>query len=76
MNICAPFIVRPIATILLAVAVVLVGLLGYSMLSVAALPTVEFPTIQVVTTYPGASPDVVQSSVSAPLSIIWAASPA
>ena len=67
MNICAPFIVRPIATILLAVAVVLVGLLGYSMLSVAALPTVEFPTIQVVTTYPGASPDVVQSSVSAPL---------
>ncbi|MGA2793467.1 MAG: efflux RND transporter permease subunit, partial [Roseiarcus sp.] len=52
---------------MLVVAVVLVGLLGYTMLSVAALPTVEFPSIQVVTNYPGASPDVVQSSVSAPL---------
>ncbi len=67
MNISAPFIVRPIATILLVVAVVLVGLLGYSALSVAALPTVEFPSIQVITSYPGADPDVVQSSISAPL---------
>ena len=67
MNISAPFIVRPIATTLLVVAVVLVGLIGYRMLSVAALPTVEFPSIQVVTLYPGASPDVVQSSVAAPL---------
>ncbi len=67
MNISAPFIVRPIATTLLVVAVVLVGLIGYRFLSVAALPTVEFPTIQVVTLYPGASPDVVQSSVAAPL---------
>ena len=67
MNISAPFIVRPIATTLLVVAVVLVGLIGYRMLSVAALPTVEFPSIQVVTYYPGASPDVVQSSIAAPL---------
>ena len=67
MNVSAPFIVRPIATTLLIVAVVLVGLLGYRMLPVAALPTVDFPSIQVVTTYPGASPDVMQSSVSAPL---------
>ena len=67
MNVSAPFIVRPIATTLLVVAIVLLGLLGYRQLSVAALPTVEFPTIQVVTTWPGASPDVVQSSISAPL---------
>jgi multidrug efflux pump len=67
MNVSAPFIFRPIATTLLLVAVVIVGLIGYRMLSVAALPTVEFPTIQVVTLYPGAEPDVVQSSVAAPL---------
>jgi multidrug efflux pump len=67
MNISAPFIVRPIATTLLIVAIVLLGSFGYRMLSVAALPTVDFPSIQVVTTYPGASPTVMQSSVSAPL---------
>ncbi len=67
MNISAPFITRPIATTCLVIAVVLVGLLGLRMLSVAALPTVEFPSIQVVTRYPGAAPDVVQSSISAPL---------
>src|ERR1700722_7403078 len=67
MNISAPFIIRPIATTLLVVAVVLLGLLGYRMLSVAALPTVEFPTIQVVANYPGAGPDVVQSTISPPL---------
>ena len=67
MNVSAPFIVRPIATTLLVVAVVLVGVLGYRQLSVAALPTVEFPTIQVVTSWPGASPDVMQRSISAPL---------
>jgi hydrophobe/amphiphile efflux-1 (HAE1) family protein len=67
MNVSAPFIVRPIATTLLILAVVLVGLLGYRQLSVAALPTVEFPTIQVVTSWPGASPAVVQNSISAPL---------
>jgi multidrug efflux pump len=67
MNVSAPFIIRPIATTLLVVAVVLAGSIGYRMLPVAALPTVDFPSIQVVTTYPGASPDVMQSSVSAPL---------
>ena len=67
MNVSAPFIVRPIATTLLIVAIVLVGLFGYRQLSVAALPTVEFPTIQVVTSWPGASPEVVQTSISAPL---------
>jgi multidrug efflux pump len=67
MNISAPFISRPIATTCVMVAVVLAGLLGFRALSVAALPTVEFPSIQVVTSYPGAAPDVVQSAVSAPL---------
>jgi multidrug efflux pump len=67
MNISAPFILRPIATTLIVVAIVMVGLIGYRMLSVAALPTVDFPTIQVVTNYPGAEPDIVQSSISAPL---------
>ena len=67
MNISAPFIVRPIATTLLIAAIVLLGGLGYRLLSVAALPTVEFPTIQVVTQYPGASPDVMQTAISAPL---------
>ncbi len=67
MNISAPFIYRPIATTLLVVAIVLMGMLGYRFLSVAALPTVEFPTIQVVTNWPGAAPDIVQSAISAPL---------
>ena len=65
--ISAPFILRPVATILLTVAVVMLGLLGYRLLPVAALPDVDFPTIQVVTSYPGASPDVVETSVTAPL---------
>jgi hydrophobe/amphiphile efflux-1 (HAE1) family protein len=67
MNISTPFIVRPIATTLLIVGVVLIGSFGYRMLSVAALPSVDFPSIEVVTTYPGASPNVMQSVVSAPL---------
>ncbi len=62
-----PFIHRPIATTLLIVAVVLLGLLGYRELPVAALPTVDFPTFEVVTPYPGASPDVVETSITAPL---------
>jgi multidrug efflux pump len=62
-----PFILRPIATSLLIVAVVLLGLVGYRALPVAALPSVDFPTIQVVTPYPGASPEVVESSITAPL---------
>src|SRR5712691_1550000 len=63
----APFILRPIATILLIVAIVSLGLLGYRVLPVAALPNVDFPTIEVVTGYPGASPDVVETSITAPL---------
>ena len=62
-----PFIVRPIATTLLTIAVVVLGLLGYRLLPVAALPNVDFPTIQVTASYPGASPDVVETSITAPL---------
>src|SRR5215472_5686821 len=65
--ISAPFILRPVATTLLTVAVVILGWLGYQFLPVAALPDVDFPTIQVVTSFPGASPDVVETSVTAPL---------
>ncbi|MGY2196508.1 efflux RND transporter permease subunit [Pseudomonas gingeri] len=67
MNISRPFIERPIATTLLMVAVFLIGLLGYHFLSVSALPEVDYPTIQVFTQYPGASPDVISSSITAPL---------
>lgn len=67
MNISEPFIKRPIATSLLMVAVVLVGFLGYKFLPVAALPTVDFPTIQVTSQYPGADPSVMASLVTAPL---------
>jgi hydrophobe/amphiphile efflux-1 (HAE1) family protein len=62
-----PFILRPVATTLLTVAIVVLGLLGYRLLPVAALPDVDFPTIQVVTSYPGASPEVVETSITAPL---------
>jgi hydrophobe/amphiphile efflux-1 (HAE1) family protein len=63
----APFILRPIATTLLIVAIVLLGLLGYRTLPIAPLPSVDFPTIQVVTPYPGASASVVETSITAPL---------
>lgn len=62
-----PFILRPIATTLLMVAVLLVGFVAYRQLPVSALPQVDYPTIQIQTFYPGASPDVVASSVTAPL---------
>src|SRR3984957_10022900 len=62
-----PFILRPIATTLLIVAIVLLGVIGYRVLPIAALPSVDFPTIQVTTSYPGAAPDVVESSITAPL---------
>ena len=65
--ISAPFILRPVATTLLTVAVVVLGLLGYRLLPVAALPDVDFPTLQVVTGFPGASPDVVETSITTPL---------
>ncbi len=67
MNISEPFIRRPVATSLLMLGVVLVGLLGYRFLPVSALPTVDFPTIQVVSQYPGADPEVMASLVTAPL---------
>ncbi|GAB6039189.1 MdtB/MuxB family multidrug efflux RND transporter permease subunit [Fundidesulfovibrio butyratiphilus] len=67
MNICRPFIERPVATSLIMIAVLLAGAVAYRQLPVAALPQVDYPTIQVRTFYPGASPDVMASSVTAPL---------
>jgi multidrug efflux pump len=67
MNISAPFIARPIATCLLAIAVLLAGALGYRALPVSALPQVDFPTIQVTTQLPGASPDTVSTLITASL---------
>ncbi len=67
MSISEPFIRRPIATSLLMVGVVILGILGYRLLPISALPAVDFPAIQVVTRYPGASPDVVTSAVTTPL---------
>src|SRR6516164_9744974 len=61
------FILRPVATSLLMVAIMLVGMVGYTFLPLSALPQVDYPTIQVQTFYPGASPDVMTSSVTAPL---------
>ncbi|MDI1277618.1 MdtB/MuxB family multidrug efflux RND transporter permease subunit [Methylobacter sp.] len=61
------FILRPVATSLLMVAMLLVGILAYRMLPVSALPQVDYPTIQVVTLYPGASPEVMTSVITAPL---------
>ncbi|MGC1414274.1 MAG: efflux RND transporter permease subunit [Candidatus Acidiferrum sp.] len=62
-----PFILRPVATTLLMVAVLLVGFVAYRQLPVSALPQVDYPTIEIQTFYPGASPDVMASSVTAPL---------
>ncbi|MDD5198904.1 MAG: multidrug efflux RND transporter permease subunit [Terrimicrobiaceae bacterium] len=67
MNVSEPFIRRPIATSLLMAAIVLAGLLAYRFLPISALPTVDFPTIQIVSQYPGADPDVMASLVTAPL---------
>ncbi|AFI89318.1 MdtB/MuxB family multidrug efflux RND transporter permease subunit [Pectobacterium parmentieri] len=61
------FILRPVATTLLMFAILLAGIIGYRALPVSALPEVDYPTIQVVTLYPGASPDVVTSAITAPL---------
>jgi multidrug efflux pump len=61
------FIMRPVATALTMVAILLVGVIAYRQLPVSALPQIDYPTIQVVTFYPGASPDVMASSVTAPL---------
>jgi multidrug efflux pump len=67
MNPSRLFILRPVATTLLMVAILLSGLIAYRILPVAALPEVDYPTIQVVTLYPGASPEIITSSVTAPL---------
>ncbi|UTY58747.1 efflux RND transporter permease subunit [Massilia sp. erpn] len=63
----APFIQRPVATSLLMLAIVLAGLVGFKLLPLSALPQVDFPTIQVQTLYPGASPEVMGQTVTAPL---------
>src|SRR5688572_15824657 len=62
-----PFIDRPVATALLMVAIVLAGFVGLRLLPLAALPQVDYPTIQVQTLYPGASPEVMSRTVTAPL---------
>ncbi len=67
MNLSRPFIGRPIATSLLMAGLLIAGLIGFRQLPVSALPQVDYPTIQVVTFYPGASPDVMASAVTAPL---------
>jgi hydrophobe/amphiphile efflux-1 (HAE1) family protein len=67
MNVSEPFIQRPIATSLLMAGVLLMGALGYSLLPISSLPPVDFPTIQVTAQFPGASPDVMASSVTTPL---------
>ena len=67
MNPSRPFILRPVATSLLMVAILLVGVVAYTQLPISALPEVDYPTIQVVTFYPGASPDVVATTITAPL---------
>src|ERR1700749_4457431 len=67
MNPSAPFIQRPVATSLLMIAIMLVGAIGYFYLPLSALPEVDYPTIQVQTFLPGASPDVMTTTVTAPL---------
>ena len=67
MNLSRPFIRRPVASGLIAVALVLVGVLAYGLLPVSPLPQVDFPTIRVNASLPGASPDTMAASVSAPL---------
>ncbi len=67
MNPSRLFILRPVATSLLMVAILLAGLVAYRLLPISALPEVDYPTIQVRTLYPGASPDVMTSAITAPL---------
>ena len=67
MNISAPFIARPVATWLLAIAILLAGALGYNALPVSALPEVDFPTIQITTQLPGAAPETVETLITASL---------
>ena len=67
MNVSRPFILRPVATSLLMVALLLAGAVAYRQLPISALPQVDYPTIQVLTFHPGAGPEVMASSVTAPL---------
>src|SRR5580692_7367357 len=69
MNPSRPFIQRPVATSLLMAAILLVGIVAYRFLPISALPEVDYPTIQVQTFYPGASPEVMTSSVTSPLEV-------
>jgi multidrug efflux pump len=69
MNISRLFILRPVATSLLMIALVLVGLVSVRFLPVSSLPDVDYPTIQVQTFYPGASPQVMSTTVTAPLEV-------
>jgi multidrug efflux pump len=67
MNFSEPFILRPVGTTLLMAAIMLSGIVAYTFLPLSTLPQVDYPTIQVQTFYPGASPEVMTSSVTAPL---------
>ena len=67
MNPSRLFIERPVATSLLMLAILLAGLLAYRLMPLSALPEVDYPTIEVTTLYPGASPDVMSTTVTAPL---------
>src|SRR6476619_3663524 len=67
MNVSEPFILRPVGTSLLMAAILLSGIVAYTFLPLSTLPQVDYPTIQVQTFYPGASPEVMTSSVTAPL---------
>ena len=67
MNPSRIFILRPVATSLLMLAIMLSGMIAYRLLPISALPQVDYPTIQVTTFYPGASPEVIASSITAPL---------
>ncbi len=75
MNISAPFIARPIATFLLMLALLVGGIVGYNLLPVAALPTVDFPTLTVSASLPGADPETMAASVAQPLERQFAALP-
>src|SRR5260370_18708245 len=67
MNPSRLFILRPVATSLLMVAILVVGIVAFQFLPLSALPQVDYPTIQIQTFYPGASPEVMTSSITAPL---------
>ncbi len=68
MNPSRIFVLRPVATTLLMIAILIVGVVGYLQLPLSALPEVAYPTIQVQTFYPGASPEVITSAITAPSS--------